>query len=222
MIALDVAQGSPEWIEARLGRPTASQFHRVLPPKTRKPGTGAVTYMRELLAEWAVGEPMYIHDDGAIERGSLMEDAAVGYYHVVYDSVTTPVGFVLDDGSRWGASPDRLVGDDGGLEIKSPTAKVQVENLLDGLEGKYWAQAQGGLLVTGRAWWDILSFHELLPTALLRVEPDLPYLRQLEEELGHFTERLEREKARLLDMGLTPRRVTTTPTPDPLEEALPF
>jgi hypothetical protein len=38
MITHDVTQGSPEWLEARLGIPTASEFDKIITP-TGKPST---------------------------------------------------------------------------------------------------------------------------------------------------------------------------------------
>lgn len=224
MIAIDCEQGSPEWFEARLGVPTASQFGRILTAKTRKLGAGAETYMNELLAEWLVGEPIggdLAQQSGHVERGSIAEDSAVLYYQMQRDVETQRVGFALDDERRYGASPDRLVNDDGGLEIKVPSAKVQIATWR-GDTSAHFAQAQGGLLVTGREWWDVLSFHELIPATLVRYERDESYLRTLEDALGAFSARLEREKQRLLDAGAILRRPLTERKEKAAVEPLPF
>ena len=57
MIVLDHDQGSTEWIEARLGIPTASGFHRIITP-TGKLSASRDAYEGELLAEWALGRPV--------------------------------------------------------------------------------------------------------------------------------------------------------------------
>ena len=56
MIALDLQQGSAEWVKARLGIPTASQFSRII-TSTGKLSGQADGYMHELLAESLLGEP---------------------------------------------------------------------------------------------------------------------------------------------------------------------
>ena len=55
MIVLNCKQGSDEWIQARLGIPTASQFHRIITPKTMKPAASAEGYIDQLVAEYLLG-----------------------------------------------------------------------------------------------------------------------------------------------------------------------
>jgi hypothetical protein len=139
-----------------------------------------------------------------MERGSALEQRAVALYELRRDVDTTPVGLCLSDDARVGCSPDRLVGEVGGLELKCPSAGVHVGYLLDGDEGvaaKYRAQIQGCMWITGRAWWDSLSFHPLMPEALVRVERDEEFISALAEAVGHFLERLEQAEARLRDTG---------------------
>ncbi|MBU6232555.1 exonuclease, partial [Patescibacteria group bacterium] len=63
-----------------------------------------------------------------------------------------------------GASPDFLVDDSGGGEIKSPeSSEVHLATLLHGLPPEHIEQIQGGLWVTGRQWWDFVSFHPKFP-----------------------------------------------------------
>jgi hypothetical protein len=81
---------------------------------------------------------------------------------------------VRDDwGIRLGASPDGLVGDDGGLEIKCPRAKTHIQTILSGeVPAHNMAQVQATLLVTGRDWWDFVSFCAGLPMWTKRVTLD--------------------------------------------------
>ncbi len=80
-----------------------------------------------------------------------MEAEAVAWYELQRDVTVQRVGFVLRDNEKVGASPDGLVGEDGGLELKCPLPKTQVARLLDGeLPAEYRPQVHGALLVTGR------------------------------------------------------------------------
>src|SRR6516162_6673432 len=50
-------QGSGEWYAKRLGIPTASNFHKIITPKTAELSKSAVPYMYKLLAERLLNEP---------------------------------------------------------------------------------------------------------------------------------------------------------------------
>lgn len=199
MIAHNVAQGSPEWKALRLGIPTASNFHRIIAPKTGKLSAQADAYMAQLVAEALLGIPLDGDASDFMERGSALEAEAVAFYELERGVTTEEVGFcTLDDGSA-GCSPDRLVGEDGGLEIKCPTPGVHVQYLLglDSVSDKYRAQVQGGLWITGRRWWDVCSYHPEMPTALIRVERDEAFIAALSQAVQWFNEAKAAALARL-------------------------
>ncbi|MGQ0721050.1 MAG: lambda exonuclease family protein [Candidatus Eiseniibacteriota bacterium] len=204
MRILEVPQGSPEWQAARAGIPTASQFDRILTP-TGRPSAAAVAYMHELLAERFLGTPLQTVSTALMERGSVVEAEAVAWYEFQQEVSTGAVGFCLRDDGRAGCSPDRLVGDDGGLELKCPSPGIHIGYLLggEGIGQKYYPQVQGCLWVTGREWWDTLSYHPDLPPALLRVHRDEEYIRALAEAVEAFCGRLEQAVRTLVGRGLT-------------------
>lgn len=206
MIRLDVAQGSHEWHAARLGLPTASQFHRIISPKTLKPSESASGYLHELLAEWLLGVPLDSASSDFMERGKALEEQAVAWYELQRGVDAERVGFCLTDDRRAGCSPDRLVGEDGGLELKCPSPAVHVGYLLDGIAAKYLPQIHGAMWVTGRPWWDALSYHPDLPPALVRIERDQDYIVPLSEAVTAFCDRLARAKDELKERGIEPRR----------------
>lgn len=190
MIVLDVQQGTDEWRRARMGIPTASQFHRILTRKTRKVSASAAGYMHELLAEWLLDMPLDGGTDrGYMQRGSEMEQDAVRYYEFQFEVETTPAGFVVADNGMIGCSPDRLIGDDGGLEIKCPGPPHHVANML-GMDEIYEMQVQGCMWLCERKWWDIVSFHPELPPAIYRLQRDDEYIAALTTAVGEFVEKL--------------------------------
>jgi len=106
-------------------------------------------------------------------RGVEAEPYARGYYETHHAPVRE-IGFALRTGPGWrlGCSPDGLVGDDGGIEIKSPRAAGHVAVVLaDAVPAHWQAQIQANLLVTGRAWWDFVAFSGGLPFYRKRVHP---------------------------------------------------
>ena len=184
MIILDHEQGTEEWLAARLGRPSASNFSKLI-TATGKPSSSADGYINQLIAELITGEsgPFYIN--AHMERGNLLEPDAREMYEFISGNDTLEVGFIVDTTFSYGCSPDALVGSDGGLELKCPAANTQVAYLRDPTAGvkKYWQQLQGCLWVTGRDWWDFMTYHPDLPHTLVRVERDNAYIANLAEEV---------------------------------------
>ena len=97
------------------------------------------------------------------------------------------VGFITDDNHTIGCSPDRLVGDEGLLEIKAPLPQTQVEYWISGeVNERFRAQLQGQLYVSQRSWVDIVCWHDVLPKVVMRVEPDETFIEALDRELQIF------------------------------------
>lgn len=201
MIRVDVEQGTQAWQDARIGLPTASNFDRILTPKTMKLSASADAYAFQLLAEQALGYPMDAASSGFMERGKDMEQHAVAFYELQRDVTTERVGFVLRDDRRVGCSPDRFVGTDGLLEIKCPSAAVHIGYLLDGGIG-YRAQVQGQLWICERDHIDTLSYHPELPCALRRETRDEPFIAALSAAVDQFLAHMDDLKERLQRFGM--------------------
>lgn len=202
MIIHNVRQCSSAWLELRAGIPTASDFESIVTP-TGKISKAQDNYLYSLLAERIMGRPTTEHVSMWMERGSQMESEAVEFYELQRDIETIPVGFVTNDAGTIGASPDRLVGDDGLLEIKCPAEHTHVSYLLfKPVDRKYYPQLQGQLWITGRKWVDILSYHPAMPQALVHVERDAEYIELLSSEVEKFSARLEAMALELAERGL--------------------
>lgn len=166
---LDIPQGSPEWLMARLGRMTASHAQAIATA-----GKGLDTLCLELAAERITGKPADKWQGNAdTERGHELEDAARAQYEWTGATVKQ-IGFV-EYGDYAGCSPDGLADDDGGIEIKSPNAVNYMEVVMDGfVDSKYRWQMQMNMLITGRKWWDYLAYNPNFTHSLhiIRIEAD--------------------------------------------------
>lgn len=194
----DIKQGTPAWLAIRAGIPTASAFDRIV-TKSGKPSSQAEKYLHRLLAERMVGHPVIDAISYWQGRGTQMEAEAVAYYEGQRELDTVPVGFVTNDAGTIGASPDRLVGDEGLLEIKVPSEAVHVSYLLTKhVDAEYFPQVQGQLWISERRWLDILSYHPEMPPALIHVERDEKFIAILSAAVTKFSGELERwaEEAR--------------------------
>lgn len=201
MEIFDCAQGSPEWFAARAGIPTASEFHTVMAKgkdggdsKTRK------TYMLKLAGEILTGEPMDSYSNGHMERGKEQEPDARNLYAFMHDCEPQVVGFIRN-GAK-GASPDSLIGADGGLEIKTALPHIQVERLLANIcPSEHRAQVQGNIWIAEREWWDFASFCPKLPLFTIRVHRDDEYIAKLSAAVDQFNDELAEAIERIRRMS---------------------
>lgn len=203
VIVTDIQQGTPEWRAARAGIATASEFAKLL-TSTGKPSTQATTYMHKLLADWLIGEPSGPEATDWMLRGIEMEAEARAWYEMQTDADVQQVGIVYRDESRMVAcSPDGLVGDEGGVEIKCPAPHTHVGYLLAGkLPSDYVGQVQGSMYVTGRAWWHFVSYHPDIDPLLIRVERDEAYIESLDKAVRAFVARLLEAREELTRRGV--------------------
>ena len=216
----DCEQGSAKWLALRAGIPTASQFNKILTP-TGKPSKSAEPYMHALMAERMLGEPLISHVSWYMERGSVMESEARQYYEFQRDMEVKQVGLITNDAGSAGASPDGLVGEDGSLEIKCPSAEVHVGYLLfKPADRKYYPQIQGQLWISEREWVDVLSYYPGLPHALTRVERDEPYIKLLSAAVLALSDTLEREYTALIERIGNPEDAPEETITDVLRESL--
>ncbi len=207
---------SADWFKLRLGIPTASEFHKVITPggKLSKQSPG---YAYSLLAELMLGRPLDSPETTWMTRGTELEDQAIMAYEVVTGIETSLGGFITNDAGTAGCSPDRLVGDDGILEMKVPAPQTHVGYLLTrdfGDEKK--VQVQGQLWVSERKWVDLVSYHPELPPVILRVERDEEYIALLADALDSFVAVVADLKAKLIEKyGPFPEIVIGAQLPEP-------
>lgn len=205
MRVIDCEPYDDKWWRTRCGMPSTSEFGNIITPKKQEFAAAARSYAIQLIADQFDGNygPQSEFQTQAMKDGHRMEPEARNYYEFHRDCELTPVGGVISDCGRFWSTPDSLVGSDGCLEIKNPTARVQVGYLLDGgLPAEYLPQTHGQLIVTGRQWVDFLSYSPGLPKLLVRVTPDA-FTEKLRGYLDQFwtlyQELLERIRAQRED-----------------------
>lgn len=188
---IDCIQGTPEWFAARAGIPTASEFSTVMAVgKQGGKSVGRVSYLNKLAGEILTGEPMESYSNADMDRGKLMEEEARDLYTFQTNSDPQRVGFVRNGNA--GCSPDSLIGEDGGLEIKSAAPHVQVARLLaDELPSEHKAQVQGSIWICERDWWDFTSYCPRMPLLIKRVYRDDAYIKKLAQEVELFNIELQ-------------------------------
>lgn len=190
-LAEAVNQNSDHWQDVRVGRFTSSQIYRLMfhgyremtreekkeRPKTGKGskvtrvidtsqlGTEAESYIMEKVSEVLTGLPQQQSYAYPLVYGKDMEPNAVAYFEHVTGLETKSVGFVQFS-DHAGGSPDRLIGEDQGLEVKcphNPTNQLNYLMLTDRFDLKrlypeYYWQVVSLLLFTNRKKWHFVTY----------------------------------------------------------------
>ena len=192
MIILEHDQGTPEWLQDRIGVPTASQFSNIVTCKGER-SKQRTKYLYRLAAEKITGTREESYQNAAMLRGIELEPEARKLFEMMTDETVSQVGLCVSDDRKIGCSPDGLIGDNGGIEIKCPSMAVHVEYLLGGkVPSYYFQQVQGSLYVTGREYWWFLSYYPGMKPLLIRSERDEKFLSILAKEIALFSEDLEK------------------------------
>lgn len=185
----DFEQGSSAWFEARRGMVTASTIGSLITPKTMKLANNdtARGNIATLAAERTTGHVEDTYQSYDMRRGSELEPYAREVYAEHYAPVEEVAFIVRDiDGIQVGFSPDGLVGDDGGIEIKTRIPKVHMATIMaDAVPTANIAQLQTGLFVTGREWIDYVSYCPGMHLYTKRVTPDPKWQKMILEAVKH-------------------------------------
>jgi len=217
----EYAQNSLEWLVARAGIPTASEFHNLLTPKFEiRTGEMPKSYLARKLAERWLGGPLPGYTSIDMDLGKILEEEAKPFYELQYGHEITNVGFVTTDDGKIGCSPDGLIGEDGGLELKSPEAHTHVSYLLKGVvPPDYVTQVYGSMYVTDRAWWRFMSYRRRFPHLMIQVNRDEDIMGTIGECLGEFCAKLDDAYNRLCELnGGPPKRFQRVTSGDELDE----
>lgn len=203
----EVEQGSTEWHRMRAGVITASRVHDIIKPG-RKKGTYSANrdkYMEQLIAQVCTGLLPDEITAKQLQWGKDNEPKARDLYNFWGDKQITEIAFIYSDDMRCGVSPDSLVNDDGGLEIKCPWTTEQYINQLLGGEPKpeYLTQIQYSMWLTKREWWDFVNYDPRMikqNIKTVRHEPDLELFKVFDEEIPKFISEMDEK---LSSIGFT-------------------
>lgn len=192
MIRLDVEQGSDAWFAARCGIPSASVFDKILTTKGDL-SKSSQKLIYQLAGERITGEKEEGYTNGAMQRGIEMEPEARALFQLITGKEVSEVGICYHDERKdRSCSPDGLVGDTEGLEIKCPSLAVHVEYLIGKkLPTAYFQQVQGSLYITGLDRWHFLSYYPGIKPFHIIVERDEIWIAKLSKALDDFVMELD-------------------------------
>lgn len=183
-----VDQNTEAWDAMRCGMPTGSRASDLV-TSGGELSKSLPRYAEELAMNLYAGKSVSsFGGTRATDRGHEMEPVAAAWYAFERSAAPEVCGFFTDDLERYGASPDRTVGDAGLLEIKCQEAPGHFKTLMAYRKtGKppaaYYSQAQMELMTAEREWLDMVLFHPDLPSTIIRIEPDLEFHKKLKLQI---------------------------------------
>lgn len=159
----DVDQNTDEWLELRKNKVTSSTISKVMANYGKAFGEPAKKLAVEIAIHQLTGKiQQESYSNGHMERGHEQEPIAKKKYEELYFCDVTNGGF-FDNGST-GDSPDGLVGNNGGIEIKCVTPYVHYERYRkDKYDMSYHWQLMFHLRESGRDWFDFVSYCSEFP-----------------------------------------------------------
>lgn len=233
-----IAQGSDEWDLVRLTRFTSSEWYKLMEcgkrPMTEaelkarpKAGKGSKTtqvpdpskmsaaglkYIRKKVWETLSGKKLPEAYAYPLVYGKETEPEAVLYYEQKYGVETTIVGFQVF-GDHAGGSPDRLIGEDEGLEIKCPSSDEQIDYLmltdhwdLKRCYPEYYWQCVSLMLFTDRKKWNFCTFDPRMINEKHKLTHIILEWDKVEEDIDAVVKSLEgaiEEKLKMINILTT-------------------
>ncbi len=190
MIIHNFEQGTEEWDNIRLGKITASIFHTLMGNSQTKEAL-----LHTIAAERITGVKSDSSKFSSIHttRGHELERYARMLYELEYNVKVDEVGF-CEMNNKAGFSPDGLVGDEGGIEIKAMDNHTFVKAVnQDSINVEHYTQIQFALYVSGRSWWDYVLFNPNYsnPLHVRRVSQDEETFSKIAKTLISCEEKLD-------------------------------
>ena len=207
-------QNTAQWYNDRLYHFTSSELHKLLTQPKSGDGLSksAESYIFDKLAEYLTAGTCLDYNElntREVRWGHQYEGEARQLYERVTGEAVVLCGFIPWSDS-FGGSPDGLVGEDGGIEIKCPyNSAVHARYLLletpkdlQRLKPEYYAQIQGNMLATGRKWFDFVSYdprvqNKGLSIKILRIPRNEEFLAKIRTALDRAEQYQESIMAKL-------------------------
>ena len=230
-----IEQGSTEWADLRLGRFTSSEIFKIMDcgkrPMTEaelaarpKKGPGSQTklipdpskmsekgikYIYKKVWETLTGKPYPEAYAYPLVYGKEQEPLAVEFFEQQTGLKCEQVGFqVWTDHA--GGSPDRLIGDTDGLEVKCPSSDEQIEYLmlndvwdLKRCYPQYYYQCVSLMMFTGRDRWHFCTYDPRMIQDKHKLTHLIIEARQVDEDMEMINKALEgaiTEKLKLIQL----------------------
>ena len=192
IIETSFEQRSEEWFKARLGNIGASSMSKIITSQG-KPSKQREGLLFQLASEKIREAGDETYQSQAMIDGQVREDEARSLFELLKDVEIKQAAMVYkNEDKSFHISPDGLIGDDGGIEIKAPLGKTHAKYLYDNkVPTDYFVQIQSSLYVSERKYWWFMSYVESMRPLMIKVERDEKFIEALAIELNLFCAELK-------------------------------
>jgi len=199
----DIIQGTPEWLQLRLGHVTASRVADIMAKTKTGPSASRQNYLIELAIQRVTGVVEESYKNEAMIRGTEEEPKARQAYELLTETFVEELPFVKHKTIEWfGCSPDGIIKNNDGtynlLEIKNPNSATHWSYIKEGEPPtKYKIQMMAQMACTGAQWCDFFSYDSRMPEGsrhfLKRMMRDNKFIEEMEKEVKIFLEQISEE-----------------------------
>lgn len=191
-IIVECEQRSEEWLAACCGNVGASSIDKIITTKG-EPSKQRTEYMMTLAAERITGKQEVGFTSQAMLNGIEREAEARTLFEMAHGVEIRQVGLIYkDDRKLCHCSPDGLIEETDGWEVKCPMSKTHIKYLIGNtLPSEYFCQVQFSLYVSEREYWWFMSHYAGLKPLIIKVARDEKWIEKCEKELNAFNEELD-------------------------------
>jgi len=199
----NIIQGTPEWLQLRLGHVTASRVADIMAKTKTGASASRQNYLIELAIQRVTGVVEESYKNEAMMRGTEEEPKARQAYELLTETFVEEVPFVKHKSIEWfGCSPDGIIKNNDGtynlLEIKNPNSATHWSYIKEGEPPtKYKIQMMAQMACTGAQWCDFFSYDSRMPEGsryfLKRMVRDNAFIDEMEKEVKVFLDQVAEE-----------------------------
>jgi hypothetical protein len=197
-ILVDIPQRSELWFQAICGNVGASSIDKIITTKG-EPSKQRTEYMMTLAAERITGKQEVGYINQAMLNGIEREAEARTLFEMVHGVEVKQVGLIYTDDKSAHCSPDGLIGEKSGYEVKNPLSKTHIKYLLDEkLPTEYFCQIQFSIYVSERETWFFMSHYPAIKPFIIECHRDEAWITKCDALLKAFNQELEEMVKRLI------------------------
>jgi len=199
----EIIQGTPEWLQLRLGHVTASRVADIMAKTKTGSSASRQNYLIELAIQRVTGVVEESYKNEAMIRGTEEEPKARQAYELLTETFVEEVPFVKHKTIEWfGCSPDGIIKNNDGtynlLEIKNPNSATHWSYIKENEPPtKYKIQMMAQMACTGAQWCDFFSYDSRMPEGsrhfLKRMMRDNAFIDEMEKEVKAFLDEVAEE-----------------------------
>lgn len=201
MIHIECVQNSEKWYQERLGKPTSSEFDRIL-TRSGTLSSQRFDYMYQLIYERIFEKRAEtIKPTYWMARGAFLEETAALACENYLNQKLHKVGILTTDDGRIRSSPDRIVDWKHAVEIKCPKPWKHMEYSVLGPQNDYYMQLYGIMWVGGFERVSFFSYCPGMPCRPLVIHRNQKIMNLLDKIMPLFADELDKHEKAVRDMG---------------------